>query len=157
MAVQVRAMLALQKAGAATTDYGNNIRQMAFDEGVTNAFDFPGFVPAYIRPLFCEGIGPFRWVALSGDPEDIYKTDAKVKELIPDDAHLHNWLDMARERIQFQGLPARICWVGLKDRARLALAFNEMVKNGEPGTILISGDQCNKFLVLLISANVSGA
>lgn len=131
MAVQVRAMLALQQAGAATTDYGNNIRQMAFDEGVSNAFDFPGFVPAYIRPLFCEGIGPFRWVALSGDPEDIYKTDAKVKELIPDDAHLHNWLDMARERIQFQGLPARICWVGLKDRARLALAFNNMVKNGE--------------------------
>ena len=131
MAVQVRAMLALQQSGAATTDYGNNIRQMAFDEGVTNAFDFPGFVPAYIRPLFCEGIGPFRWVALSGDPEDIYKTDAKVKELIPDDAHLHNWLDMARERIQFQGLPARICWVGLKDRARLALAFNDMVKNGE--------------------------
>ncbi|MEL0647275.1 urocanate hydratase [Pseudoalteromonas agarivorans] len=131
MAMQVKAMLALQKAGAATTDYGNNIRQMAFDEGVTNAFDFPGFVPAYIRPLFCEGIGPFRWVALSGDPEDIYKTDAKVKALIPDDKHLHNWLDMARERIQFQGLPARICWVGLKDRARLALAFNEMVKNGE--------------------------
>ncbi|MBE0377555.1 urocanate hydratase [Pseudoalteromonas prydzensis] len=131
MAVQVTAMLALQQAGAATTDYGNNIRQMAFEEGVTNAFDFPGFVPAYIRPLFCEGIGPFRWVALSGDPEDIYKTDAKVKELIPDDKHLHNWLDMARERIQFQGLPARICWVGLKDRARLALAFNEMVKNGE--------------------------
>lgn len=131
MAVQVKAMLALQQAGAATTDYGNNIRQMAFEEGVTNAFDFPGFVPAYIRPLFCEGIGPFRWVALSGDPEDIYKTDAKVKELIPDDKHLHNWLDMARERIQFQGLPARICWVGLKDRARLALAFNEMVKNGE--------------------------
>lgn len=131
MAVQVTAMLALQQAGAATTDYGNNIRQMAFEEGVTNAFDFPGFVPAYIRPLFCEGIGPFRWVALSGDPEDIYKTDAKVKELIPDDKHLHTWLDMARERIQFQGLPARICWVGLKDRARLALAFNEMVKNGE--------------------------
>ncbi|MGO2127135.1 MAG: urocanate hydratase [Pseudoalteromonas prydzensis] len=131
MAVQVTAMLALQQAGAATTDYGNNIRQMAFEEGVSNAFDFPGFVPAYIRPLFCEGIGPFRWVALSGDPEDIYKTDAKVKELIPDDKHLHNWLDMARERIQFQGLPARICWVGLKDRARLALAFNEMVKNGE--------------------------
>ena len=131
MAVQVNAMLVLQKAGAATTDYGNNIRQMAFEEGVTNAFDFPGFVPAYIRPLFCEGIGPFRWVALSGDPEDIYKTDAKVKELIPDDKHLHNWLDMARERIQFQGLPARICWVGLKDRARLAVAFNEMVKNGE--------------------------
>lgn len=131
MAVQVNAMLALQKAGAATTDYGNNIRQMAFEEGVTNAFDFPGFVPAYIRPLFCEGIGPFRWVALSGDPEDIYKTDAKVKELIPEDTHLHNWLDMARERIQFQGLPARICWVGLKNRARLALAFNDMVKNGE--------------------------
>ncbi|WP_076925358.1 urocanate hydratase [Pseudoalteromonas sp. EB27] len=139
MAVQVRAMLALQKAGAATTDYGNNIRQMAFDEGVTNAFDFPGFVPAYIRPLFCEGIGPFRWVALSGDPEDIYKTDAKVKELIPDDAHLHNWLDMARERIQFQGLPARICWVGLKDRARLALAFNEMVKNGELKAPIVIG------------------
>ena len=131
MAVQVNAMLALQKAGAATTDYGNNIRQMAFEEGVTNAFDFPGFVPAYIRPLFCEGIGPFRWVALSGDPEDIYKTDAKVKELIAEDTHLHNWLDMARERIQFQGLPARICWVGLKNRARLALAFNDMVKNGE--------------------------
>lgn len=131
MAVQVKAMLALQQAGAATTDYGNNIRQMAFEEGVENAFDFPGFVPAYIRPLFCEGIGPFRWVALSGDPEDIYKTDAKVKELIPNDKHLHNWLDMARARIQFQGLPARICWLGLKDRARLALAFNEMVKNGE--------------------------
>ncbi|MEH6826449.1 MAG: urocanate hydratase, partial [Motiliproteus sp.] len=131
MAVQVRAMLALQAAGAATTDYGNNIRQMAFEEGVENAFDFPGFVPAYVRPLFCEGIGPFRWVALSGDPEDIYKTDAKVKELIPDNPQLHNWLDMARERIAFQGLPARICWVGLKDRARLALAFNEMVKNGE--------------------------
>jgi len=139
MAVQVKAMLALQKAGAATTDYGNNIRQMAFDEGITNAFDFPGFVPAYIRPLFCEGIGPFRWVALSGDPEDIYKTDAKVKELIPDDAHLHNWLDMARERIQFQGLPARICWVGLKDRARLALAFNEMVKNGELKAPIVIG------------------
>ncbi len=131
MAVQVQAMLDLQSAGAATLDYGNNIRQMALEEGVQNAFDFPGFVPAYIRPLFCEGIGPFRWAALSGDPEDIYKTDAKVKELIPDNPHLHNWLDMARERIQFQGLPARICWVGLKDRARLALAFNEMVKNGE--------------------------
>lgn len=131
MAIQVRAMLALQASGAATTDYGNNIRQMAFEKGVENAFDFPGFVPAYIRPLFCEGIGPFRWVALSGDPQDIYKTDQKVKELIPDDKHLHNWLDMARERIAFQGLPARICWVGLKDRARLALAFNEMVKNGE--------------------------
>lgn len=131
MAVQVQAMLDLQAAGAATTDYGNNIRQMALEEGVTNAFDFPGFVPAYIRPLFCEGIGPFRWVALSGDPEDIYKTDQKVKELIPDNPHLHNWLDMAKDRIAFQGLPARICWVGLKDRARLALAFNEMVKNGE--------------------------
>lgn len=131
MAVQVKAMLTLQERGAATLDYGNNIRQMAFEEGVENAFDFPGFVPAYIRPLFCEGIGPFRWAALSGDPEDIYKTDQKVKELIPDNAHLHNWLDMARERIQFQGLPARICWIGLKDRARVALAFNEMVKNGE--------------------------
>ncbi|WP_417344447.1 urocanate hydratase [Ferrimonas sp.] len=131
MAVQVQAMLDLQARGAATLDYGNNIRQMALEEGVKNAFDFPGFVPAYIRPLFCEGIGPFRWVALSGDPEDIYKTDQKVKELIPDDPHLHNWLDMARERIHFQGLPARICWVGLKDRARLGRAFNEMVKNGE--------------------------
>ncbi len=128
MAVQVEAMLSLQKSGSATVDYGNNIRQMAFEEGITNAFDFPGFVPAYIRPLFCEGIGPFRWAALSGDPEDIYKTDQKVKELIPDNPHLHNWLDMARERIQFQGLPARICWVGLKDRARLGKAFNEMVK-----------------------------
>ncbi|MDO6582316.1 urocanate hydratase [Photobacterium sp. 2_MG-2023] len=131
MAVQVQAMLDLQKAGSATVDYGNNIRQMALEEGVENAFDFPGFVPAYIRPLFCEGVGPFRWAALSGDPEDIYKTDQKVKELIPDNPHLHNWLDMARERIQFQGLPARICWVGLKDRARLGLAFNQMVRNGE--------------------------
>ncbi len=131
MAVQVQAMLDLQSQGAATLDYGNNIRQMALEEGVENAFDFPGFVPAYIRPLFCEGIGPFRWAALSGDPEDIYKTDQKVKELIPDNPHLHNWLDMARERIQFQGLPARICWVGLEDRARLGLVFNEMVKNGE--------------------------
>ncbi len=139
MAVQVQAMLALQSRGAATLDYGNNIRQMAFDEGVANAFDFPGFVPAYIRPLFCEGIGPFRWAALSGDPEDIYKTDQKVKELIPDDPHLHNWLDMARERIAFQGLPARICWVGLKDRARLALAFNEMVKNGELSAPVVIG------------------
>lgn len=139
MAIQVQAMLDLQAAGAATTDYGNNIRQMAFEEGVKNAFDFPGFVPAYIRPLFCEGIGPFRWVALSGDPEDIYKTDAKVKELIPDNPHLHNWLDMAKERIAFQGLPARICWVGLKDRARLALAFNEMVKNGELSAPVVIG------------------
>lgn len=139
MAVQVRAMLTLQQRGAATLDYGNNIRQMALEEGVKNAFDFPGFVPAYVRPLFCEGIGPFRWVALSGDPEDIYKTDAKVKELIPDDPHLHNWLDMARERISFQGLPARICWVGLKDRARLGAAFNEMVKNGELKAPIVIG------------------
>ncbi|WEM43616.1 urocanate hydratase [Photobacterium sp. DA100] len=139
MAVQVEAMLALQKAGSATVDYGNNIRQMAFEVGVENAFDFPGFVPAYIRPLFCEGVGPFRWAALSGDPEDIYKTDQKVKELIPDNPHLHNWLDMARERIQFQGLPARICWVGLKDRARLGKAFNEMVKNGELKAPIVIG------------------
>jgi urocanate hydratase len=131
MAEHVRAMLDFQKAGVPTVDYGNNIRQVAFDEGVANAFDFPGFVPAYIRPLFCRGIGPFRWVALSGDPEDIYKTDAKVKELLPDNTHLHNWLNMARERIAFQGLPARICWVGLGDRHRLGLAFNEMVRNGE--------------------------
>ena len=131
MAQHVQAMLDFQAAGVPTVDYGNNIRQVAFDEGVTNAFDFPGFVPAYIRPLFCRGIGPFRWVALSGDPEDIYKTDAKVKELIPDNPHLHNWLDMARERIAFQGLPARICWVGLDDRHRLGLAFNEMVRKGE--------------------------
>lgn len=131
MAVQVRAMLHFQKEGAAVLDYGNNIRQMAKDVGVDNAFDFPGFVPAYIRPLFCEGIGPFRWVALSGDPEDIYKTDQKVKELIPDNEHLHNWLDMAKERISFQGLPSRICWIGLKDRARIARAFNDMVKSGE--------------------------
>ncbi|GAB1595311.1 urocanate hydratase [Lysobacter claricitrinus] len=131
MRVHVEAMLAFEKQGIPTFDYGNNIRQMAFDEGCTNAFDFPGFVPAYVRPLFCRGVGPFRWVALSGDPEDIYKTDAKVKELIPDDAHLHRWLDMARERISFQGLPARICWVGLGQRHKLALAFNEMVRNGE--------------------------
>lgn len=139
MGVQVEAMLELQSRGAATLDYGNNIRQMAFEVGVENAFDFPGFVPAYIRPLFCQGIGPFRWAALSGNPEDIYKTDQKVKELIPDDPHLHNWLDMARERIQFQGLPARICWVGLKDRARLALAFNEMVANGELDAPVVIG------------------
>ncbi|MGF1684767.1 urocanate hydratase [Photobacterium minamisatsumaniensis] len=139
MATQVRAMLVLQEAGSATVDYGNNIRQMALEEGVENAFDFPGFVPAYIRPLFCEGVGPFRWAALSGDPEDIYKTDQKVKELIPDNPHLHNWLDMARERIQFQGLPARICWVGLKDRARLGKAFNEMVKNGELKAPIVIG------------------
>jgi urocanate hydratase len=131
MRVHVEAMLAFHAAGIPTVDYGNNIRQMAKDEGCTNAFDFPGFVPAYVRPLFCRGVGPFRWVALSGDPEDIYKTDAKVKELIPDDAHLHRWLDMARERISFQGLPARICWVGLGLRHKLGLAFNEMVRNGE--------------------------
>jgi urocanate hydratase len=131
MRVHVEAMLAFHAAGVPTVDYGNNIRQMAKDEGCANAFDFPGFVPAYVRPLFCRGIGPFRWVALSGDPEDIYRTDAKVKKLIPDDAHLHNWLDMARERISFQGLPARICWVGLGLRHKLGLAFNEMVRNGE--------------------------
>ncbi|MCC3861994.1 urocanate hydratase [Pseudemcibacter aquimaris] len=131
MAVHVEAMLEYHKMGIPTFDYGNNIRQVAFDEGVENAFDFPGFVPAYVRPLFCRGIGPFRWAALSGDPEDIYKTDQKVKELIPDNPHLHNWLDMARDRIQFQGLPARICWVGLGERHKLGLAFNEMVKNGE--------------------------
>jgi urocanate hydratase len=131
MAAHVRAMLDFQKAGVPTVDYGNNIRQVAKDAGVEDAFAFPGFVPAYIRPLFCRGIGPFRWVALSGDPEDIYKTDAKVKALIPDNPHLHNWLDMARERIKFQGLPARICWVGLGDRHRLGLAFNEMVASGE--------------------------
>ena len=131
MAVQVRAMLAFWKDGVPTVDYGNNIRQMALEEGLADAFAFPGFVPAYIRPLFCRGIGPFRWAALSGDPVDIYKTDAKVKELLPDNADLHRWLDMARDRIQFQGLPARICWVGLGDRHRLGLAFNEMVANGE--------------------------
>ncbi len=131
IAVHVRAMLDFHQMGIQTFDYGNNIRQMALEEGVENAFDFPGFVPAYVRPLFCRGIGPFRWAALSGDPEDIYKTDAKVKELIPDDPHLHNWLDLARERIQFQGLPSRICWVGLGQRHRLGLAFNEMVASGE--------------------------
>ncbi len=139
MRVHVEAMLAFHKAGIATVDYGNNIRQMAFDVGCTNAFDFPGFVPAYVRPLFCRGIGPFRWVALSGDPEDIYKTDAKVKQLIPDDAHLHRWLDMARERISFQGLPARICWVGLGLRDKLGLAFNEMVRNGELSAPVVIG------------------
>jgi len=131
MAVHVRAMLDFHEQGVPTFDYGNNIRQEAMNEGVANAFDFPGFVPAYVRPLFCRGVGPFRWVALSGDPEDIYRTDEKVKELIPDDPHLHNWLDSARERIQFQGLPARICWVGLGQRHRLGLAFNEMVRSGE--------------------------
>ena len=131
MRVHVEAMLHFEDMGVPTFDYGNNIRQMAFDMGCKDAFDFPGFVPAYVRPLFCRGVGPFRWVALSGDPEDIAKTDAKVKELIPNDPHLHKWLDMARERISFQGLPARICWVGLGDRHRLGLAFNEMVRNGE--------------------------
>ncbi|MBF6023845.1 urocanate hydratase [Lysobacter niastensis] len=131
MRVHVEAMLAFEDMGIPVFDYGNNIRQMAKDEGCVNAFDFPGFVPAYVRPLFCRGVGPFRWVALSGDPEDIYKTDAKVKELIPDDEHLHRWLDMAKERISFQGLPARICWVGLGLRHKLGLAFNEMVRNGE--------------------------
>jgi urocanate hydratase len=131
MKIHVAAMLDLKARGAVVFDYGNNIRQVALEEGLKNAFDFPGFVPAYVRPLFCEGTGPFRWVALSGEPEDIYRTDAKVRELIPDNPHLHRWLDMARERIRFQGLPARICWVGLKDRARLGLAFNEMVARGE--------------------------
>jgi urocanate hydratase len=139
MRVHVEAMLAFQKQGIPTFDYGNNIRQMAFDEGLKNAFDFPGFVPAYVRPLFCRGVGPFRWVALSGDPEDIAKTDAKVKELIPDDKHLHRWLDMAKERISFQGLPARICWVGLGLRHKLGLAFNEMVRNGELKAPIVIG------------------
>jgi urocanate hydratase len=139
MAVHVRAMLDFHAMGIATFDYGNNIRQVALEEGVDNAFDFPGFVPAYIRPLFCRGVGPFRWVALSGNPDDIFRTDAKVKELIPDDPHLHNWLDMARERIQFQGLPARICWVGLGERARLGLAFNQMVASGELEAPLVIG------------------
>ncbi len=139
MATHVRAMLDFQAAGVPTVDYGNNIRQMALDEGVDNAFDFPGFVPAYIRPLFCRGIGPFRWAALSGDPQDIARTDAKVKELIPDNPHLHNWLDMAGERIKFQGLPARICWVGLGDRHRLGLAFNAMVASGELKAPIVIG------------------
>ena len=131
MKVHVEAMVAFWNDGVPTLDYGNNIRQVALEEGLENAFSFPGFVPAYIRPLFCRGIGPFRWCALSGDPEDIYKTDAKMKELFPENIHLHNWLDMARERIAFQGLPARICWIGLGDRHRAGLAFNEMVANGE--------------------------
>jgi urocanate hydratase len=132
-------MLDFYHQGVPTLDYGNNIRQMAQDEGLKGAFEFPGFVPAYIRPLFCRGIGPFRWCALSGDPEDIYRTDEKVKELIPDDAHLHNWLDMARRRIRFQGLPARICWVGLGQRHRLGLAFNEMVRKGELKAPIVIG------------------
>ena len=139
MAVQVEAMLRFHAAGVPTVDYGNNIRQRAQEMGVANAFDFPGFVPAYLRPLFCRGVGPFRWAALSGDPEDIYRTDRKVKELMPNDAHLHHWLDMARERISFQGLPARICWVGLGDRHRLGLAFNEMVASGELSAPVVVG------------------
>jgi len=139
MAVHVRAMLDFWRRGVPTLDYGNNIRQMAMEMGVTDAFDFPGFVPAYIRPLFCRGVGPFRWAALSGDPQDIYRTDQKVKELMPHDKHLHNWLDMARARIKFQGLPARICWVGLGDRHRVGLAFNEMVANGELKAPIVIG------------------
>jgi urocanate hydratase len=139
MAIQVRAMLDFHRMGIPTVDYGNNIRQMAKDEGVTDAFDFPGFVPAYVRPLFCKGIGPFRWCALSGDPEDIHRTDAKVKELLPHDTHLHHWLDMAREKIKFQGLPARICWIGLGDRDRVGLAFNEMVAKGEVSAPIVIG------------------
>ena len=139
MKAHVKAMVDFWHMGVPTLDYGNNIRQVALEEGLENAFDFPGFVPAYIRPLFCRGIGPFRWCALSGDPEDIYKTDEKVKELIPDDPHLHKWLDMARERIAFQGLPARICWVGLGQRHRLGLAFNEMVKKGEVSAPIVIG------------------
>jgi urocanate hydratase len=140
MVAHVQAMLDFQKMGAAVLDYGNNIRQMAKDEGLANAFDFPGFVPAYIRPLFCRGVGPFRWAALSGDPEDIAKTDAKVRELMPHDTHLHRWLDKAKQRISFQGLPARICWVGLGDRDRIGLAFNEMVARGEIGPVVIGRD-----------------
>ena len=139
MKVHVAAMLEFWSAGIPTLDYGNNIRQMAFEEGLEHAFDFPGFVPAYIRPQFCRGIGPFRWAALSGEAEDIYRTDAKVKELLPDNTHLHNWLDMARERIAFQGLPARICWVGLGDRHRLGLAFNDMVAAGELSAPVVIG------------------
>ena len=138
-AVHVQAMLDFQAMGIPTVDYGNNIRQVAFDEGVSNAFDFPGFVPAYVRPLFCRGKGPFRWVALSGDPQDIRKTDAKMKELFPEDAHLHRWLDMAAERIAFQGLPARICWIGLGERHRAGLAFNEMVRSGELKAPIVIG------------------
>jgi len=139
MKVHVAAMVDFWNAGVPTLDYGNNIRQVALEEGLENAFAFPGFVPAYIRPLFCRGIGPFRWVALSGDPEDIYKTDAKVKEILSEDTHLHNWLDMARARISFQGLPARICWVGLGVRHKLGLAFNEMVRTGELSAPIVIG------------------
>jgi urocanate hydratase len=139
IAEHVQAMLAFHRMGVPTVDYGNNIRQVARDEGVQDAFDFPGFVPAYIRPLFCRGVGPFRWAALSGDPDDIFRTDAAVKALMPDAAHLHHWLDMARSRIRFQGLPARICWVGLGDRHRLGLAFNEMVARGELTAPIVIG------------------
>ncbi len=139
MGEHVRAMIEFHRRGVPVFDYGNNIRQMALNEGVSDAFAFPGFLPAYIRPLFCRGVGPFRWVALSGDPEDIYRTDAKVKELLPDDAHLHQWLAMAKERIHFQGLPARICWLGLKDRARVGIAFNEMVRTGELRAPIVIG------------------
>ena len=139
MAKHVEAMLAFHEQGIPTVDYGNNLRQMAFDQGISEAFSFPGFVPAYVRPLFCRGIGPFRWVALSGDPEDIYKTDLKVKELMPNDTHLHQWLDAAQRKIKFQGLPARICWLGLGDRDRMALAFNEMVRKGELSAPIVIG------------------
>ena len=139
MAKHVEAMLAFHEQGIPTVDYGNNLRQMAYDQGISNAFSFPGFVPAYVRPLFCRGIGPFRWVALSGDPEDIYKTDLKVKELMPNDTHLHQWLDAAQRKIKFQGLPARICWLGLGDRDRMALAFNEMVRKGELSAPIVIG------------------
>jgi urocanate hydratase len=132
-------MLDFRALGSVVVDYGNNIRQVAKDNGLANAFDFPGFVPAYIRPLFCEGKGPFRWVALSGDPEDIYKTDAKIKELFPDNGHVHRWLDMARERISFQGLPARICWLGLGERHLAGLAFNDMVRSGELRAPIVIG------------------
>ncbi|MCC6306215.1 MAG: urocanate hydratase, partial [Rhodobacteraceae bacterium] len=139
MRTHVAAMVEFWNAGVPTLDYGNNIRQVAREEGLANAFAFPGFVPAYIRPLFCRGIGPFRWCALSGDPEDIWKTDARMKELFPESAHLHNWLDLARERIAFQGLPARICWIGLGDRHRAGLAFNEMVRRGELSAPVVIG------------------
>jgi urocanate hydratase len=139
MAIQVRAMLEFHQQGIPVFDYGNNIRQMAKDQDVQNAFDFPGFVPAYIRPLFCRGVGPFRWAALSGDPEDIFRTDVKIKECLPDNSHLHQWIDMAKQHIHFQGLPARICWIGLGDRARVGLAFNEMVRKGELKAPIVIG------------------
>jgi urocanate hydratase len=139
MARQVEAMLVFQQNGAEVFDYGNNLRQRAYDHGVKNAFDFPGFVPAYIRPLFCEGKGPFRWVALSGEREDIYRTDQAVIDLFPDDEHLHRWLQMAREKIQFQGLPSRICWLGYGDRALAGLKFNEMVASGELQAPIVIG------------------